>query len=208
MRSRLAAAAVVLIAVAMLVTSGIGRAGERAPTTSLPVKEAVEKMKQSKAPKGAIGLVRFYGEVLDGKSVEFYFNDFSNAGRANEQLAGVIGKASCAKLDEAKLKTASALFTEFGDAFPVELRGYVLGQQGKADQAAPLLLKALEQMQPLDRCVFGHPDDAGEQMGRISTWAGCFTVLVPKPSKADAKKLEAIQSKAFQCMAETAGTVG
>ncbi|MBL8911268.1 MAG: hypothetical protein JNM17_11295 [Archangium sp.] len=208
MRSRLAAAAVVLVSVAVLVTASIGRAGERAPAVSVPVKEAVEKMKQAKAPKGAVGLVRFYGEVLDGKSVEFYFSDFSNAGRANEQLAQAIGKSSCGKLDEAKLKTASALFTEFGTDFPPELRGYVLGQQGKPDQAAPLLLKALEEMQPLDRCVFGHPDDAGEQMGRIGTWAGCFTVLVPRPSKADAKKLEAIRSKAFQCMAETAGTVG
>lgn len=207
MRSALAASVIIVLSVVVLV-SGASRAGERAPTMAVPVKDALVKMKAAKAPVGALASVRFYGEVFDGKTVEFHFGDFSNAGRTDELIVDALAKSACAKPGEAQLKAAGALLTEFGDALPGELRGYTVGHQGKADEAAPLLLKALEQIQPLDRCVAGHPDDAGRQASRVGAWTACFKKLVPKPSAADSKKLEAIQSKSMSCMAATIGTVG
>lgn len=205
MRSRLAAAAVVLVSVAVLITSGIGRAGDRMPSMSVPVKEAIEKMTKAKAPKGSIGTVRFFADVLDGKAVEFYMGDFTNAGMVDDHIVSAISKTTCGKLGDAQLKSAGSLLTEYGEALPLEVRGYILGQQGKADQAGPLLVKALQEMQPLDRCLYGHPDDAGKQSSRVNTWLGCYTVLTPK---ADQKKVEAIRKKSMECMAATFGTVG
>lgn len=207
MRSALAAAVIVVLSVVVL-ASGASRAGQRAPTLSLPVKEALVKMNESKAPAGALASVRFYAEVLDGKAVEFYFGDFSNAGRTDELIVDVLSKSGCGKPGDTQLKAAGALLTEYGEALPGELRGFTLGHQGKGEQAAPLLIKALEQIQPLDRCVAGHPDDAGRQSTRLAAWSACFKKLVPKPSAAEAKKLEAIQSKSMSCMAATLGTVG
>lgn len=204
MRSRLAAAVLICLTAFILVARRVD-AGERAPSVVVPVKDALAKMKKAKAPKGAIGTVQFYADVLDGKSVEFYFQDFSNAGAVDEGIATELQKTSCGALSAEKLKAASAILTEYGDALSPEVRGYVLGQQQKPDQAAPLLLKAIEAMQPLDHCVSTHPDDFGHHTARVGAWMDCYEKLAPK---ADRKKLEAVKKKLMDCAVESMGTVG
>lgn len=204
MRSRLAAVVVTCLAALILVAPRV-HAGQRAPAMTVPVKEALVKMNKAKAPKAAIATVRFYAEVLDGTALEFYFNDFSNAGNVGEGIAGALEKTSCGPLSPEKLKVASALLAESNDALPADLRGYVLGQQGKAEQAAPLLLAAIEAMQPLDRCVSTHPDDFGHHTRRVDAWIGCYEKLAPK---ADKKRVEAVRKKLSDCAIESMSTVG
>lgn len=205
MRSALAAVVVLLI-VGVLFLAPSGRAGERVPSSPVPVKVALEKMKKNRStPKGAIALVRFYAEVFDGKTVELFQNDVSSAGLTNEHVVDALVKSQCAPVSEAQLKAGAALVTEYGEALAPELRAFVLGQQGKAAEAAPLFLQALETMQPLDRCYSVHPDDVGAQGNRLSAWMTCTRKLAPATSP---KKLEALEKQSMKCMAESFGVVG
>ena len=206
MRSRLAAAAVVVLSVAVLLVSQAGRAGQRAPTMSLPVKEVLAKMKKNpKTPKSDVATVRFYAEVFDGKTIELVMGDLANAGFTGQHITDAVRATNCGPLKEPQLKAATALAAEYGDALPGYLRGYTLGQQGKAEEAGKLLMPVLEEMQPLDRCVAFHPDDAGRHANRFVTWSQCLQKLVPQH---DAKKLEALEKKVMACQLESAGVVG
>jgi hypothetical protein len=205
MRSLLAALAVLVLSVALLARTS--EAGPPPASETRELKPVIEALQKSNGLKGALATARWYAEVLGGQTVSVY------AGSGPEQVAfGAIGPAEaaisareCGPLTPVELKAASAILAEFGDALPLTLRAYTLGQQpGKTDKAAELFAAYVEAQMPSGPCPGEHPSTSGRRLGQMGFGLRCVQKFAPKR---DVSRLLKLIERAQEC-ARTNTAVG
>lgn len=189
MRSLFAAAAVVVFAV--LTFSRSVQAGEELPSVQRPIAEQIAVLEKLPKAKSELALVRFYGEVLGGKTVKVYpalDKDETGSSHALSAIEAELYK-SCAALGPTELAAATALTKQYGDVLPAVMRAYTLGQQGKKDEASKMFAAYLDEVAPLKgECNATHPDYANEAITHVSFALRCMEAFTPKRDLSRAKK--------------------
>lgn len=199
MRSLLAAAVVLALSIALLSRS----VSAEPPPAMEPrdLSKIAAALKAKPALKAELAAVRFYGEVLGQRSLE------APVGSALETLGpwsdngallgseGLIGARQCTALTAEQLATATAILKDAGDAMPVTLRAYTLGQQGKKSEAANLFAKFIDDQLPGGPCPSEHPMYSYRRASRISFALQCLKVFAPgKDVSAQEQRLQRSQA--------------
>ncbi len=194
MRSLLVAVGVLAVAVA-LVSRSVS-AGPPPAQEARELKKIAEALKKKPAMKAELASVRFAGEVLGVKTLQAPIgSSLETLGPWSDNGAlfgaeGVISSRACGSMPPEEIKVASAILAEFGDALPVTLRAYTLGQQGKRAEAAELFATFIDQQQPAE-CQSEHPMYSYRRTGRMSLALQCLKVMAPaRDVSAQEKKLK------------------
>lgn len=183
MRSLLAAALVLALSVVLL-----ARSVNAEPPPAMETRELAKiaaALKAKPALKAELASVRFYGEVLGQKSLEAPVGSpLETLGPWSDNGAllgseGLLGDRQCTALTPEQLTVASAILKDSGDAMPVTLRAYTLGQQGKKSEAANLFAKFIDEQLPGGPCPSEHPMYSYRRTSRISFALQCLKVLAP-----------------------------
>ncbi len=196
MRQLLAAAVVLGLAVALLsqtVSAEPPPAMERRDVAKI-----LPALKAKPALKAELASVRFYAEVLGQTELQVPIGDPLESlgpwGDNGALLASERGISDCSALDAKQLTAASAILKDSGDALPVTLRAYTLGQQGKKDEAAKLFASFIDQQLPSGKCPGEHPMYSHRRIGRIGFALECLKKFAPaKDVKAGEKQLQRAQ---------------
>jgi hypothetical protein len=190
MRSRLAAAAVVLVALTVAVRTG--RAEPPRPTEPRPIADVLAALQATKAPKETVAAVRWYADVTHATTIaapvgspKTTLGQWSDNGpllAAEEELG------DCAPLPAAEAKAVTALHAEFQDALPPGLRGFALAQAGKTKEAVSLYRATALSMLPDGACPSEHPMYSYRRAGRMERMLQCVRRWAPKEDVADLSK--------------------
>ena len=199
MRSLLVACAVLGLAVALLARSV--SAGPPPAMEPREISKIVEALKKKPAAKSELAAVRFYGEVFAQKSMQ------APIGRPMETLGpwgdngallgseNQIANRSCGALTAKELESASAILKEYGEAVPLTLRAFTLGQQGKKSEAAALFTSFIDKEKTAAECPSEHPMYSYRRSSRLSFALQCLKIFAPgKDVSAQQKTLERAES--------------
>jgi hypothetical protein len=179
-------AALVVLGLSVLLLARSVSAEPPPPMEGRDVQKIIEGLKKKPALKTEIASVRFAAEVLGQKSLQVPMGSTpetlgpwgDNGALLDAERS--IGGRECGALSAAELKAASAILAEYGEAVPVTLRAYTLGQQGKKPEAADLFVSFIDQQMPdAPSCPGEHPMYSHRRTGRISFALKCLNVLAP-----------------------------
>ena len=179
-------AAVVVLGLSGLLLARSVSAEPPPPMEGREVAKIIEGLKKKPALKTELASVRFFAEALGQKSLQVPMGSpletlgpWGDNGALREAERS-IGARECGALSAAEMKAASAILAEYGDALPVTLRAYTLGQQGKKPEAAELFATFIDQQMPDGpSCPSEHPMYSYRRTARISFALNCLTVLAP-----------------------------
>lgn len=132
-----------MVVFAVLTISRSVHAGEELPWVQRPIAEQVAVLEKLPKAKPELALVRFYGEVLGGKTVKAYPSLDRDEGGSSHAISAIEAELyrSCDALGPKELAAAGALVKQYGDALPPVMRAYMLGQQGKKDDSPRISTK-------------------------------------------------------------------
>lgn len=184
--------AVAVLTVSVLVLSRAVFARDSLPEELRSTEVIIAALQKLPKARGELATVRFYAEVLGGKSLRVWPSmDSSDTGNSNALpiIEQEIDKRACAALGAPELAAAVDLSKEYGETLPAVLRAYTLGHQGKTKEAATMLASYLDGVAPLKgECRGIHPDDAQEAIARVSVAVRCLEVFTPKKDLSKQRK--------------------
>jgi hypothetical protein len=200
MRQLLAAAVVLGLAVALL-----SQTVSAEPPPAMERREVARilpALRAKPALKAELASVRFFSEVLGQDSLQVPIGDPLESlgpwGDNGALLASEAGLGTCGPLTAEQLKAANAILNDYGDAVPVTLRAFTLGQQGKKEEAAKLFAWFIDQQLPKGSCPGEHPMYSHRRISRIGVALQCLKQFAPgKDVKAQEKQLQ----RAEECAA-------
>ncbi len=194
MRSALAAAAAAVFVLLTLARANFARA--EPPPAMEPRKLAaiVEALKKDPKLKPQLASVRFYGEVFRGETVMAPIGSpLTTLGPWSDDGAlllseSAISASACGPLGAAEKKAAVALLGEYGAALAPSLRGYALLEQGKADDAATLFAKLIDDALSDGACPGEHPMYSHRRVAKMTMALRCLERAAPAKSRAPQEK--------------------
>ncbi len=199
MRSLLVACAVVALWVALL-----SRNVSAEPPPAMEPREIskiVEALEKKGASKSDLAAVRFYAEVFAQKSMQVPIGSPMDALGPWGDNGGLLGSENqiaaraCGALTPKERESASAIYKEYGEAVPLTLRAFTLGQQGKKADAAALFTSFIEKEKTSAACPSEHPMYSYRRTSRLSFALQCLKVFAPgKDVSAQQKILERAES--------------
>ena len=193
MRSLLVAVVVLGLAVALLALPV--SAEPPPPMERRDLAKITAALKAKPELKSSLASVRFYGEVLrqtalqapTGSPLETLGPWGDNGALLGSE--GVIANHKCEALGADELAKASAIMKEYGDALPVTLRAYTLGQQGNKEEATKLFTTFIDEQLPKGACPSEHPMYSHRRSRRIEFALQCLKQFGAKDVTAQEKQL-------------------
>ncbi len=181
MRSLLGALAVLVVS-GLLVSSAV-LAGPPVSQPARAMRDVIAELERQPQARAQLAAARFDAEVFGATTVE------GSSSTVTAMLR--IHQRGCDALSPAELKAASALLSEFGDALPVPLRAYTLGQQGKGAAASSLLAAHVEALtvEVTKGCPAEHPAAGGARLWMVEVALQCMRVFTPQRDLTAQQKL-------------------